>query len=97
MSRRTPDIDDNRTIADMSDVRRARSFTLFGGPDTGQPSSSSRSFERLGSSRDFGEELQSSEERLMLILGTLRAALSIGMVYIVGFGLAIALMLALWT
>ncbi len=48
-------------------------------------------------SGDFSDELQSAEERWMVVLGTLRAALSIGMVYIVGFGIAIAVMVALWT
>ena len=46
---------------------------------------------------DFAEELQSPEERLMVILGVLRGALSIGMVYIVVFGLVIAAMVLLWT
>ena len=48
-------------------------------------------------SHDFSEELQDSEERLMVVLGTLRAALSIGLVYVVGFGIAIALMVHFWT
>jgi hypothetical protein len=33
----------------------------------------------------------------MVVLGALRAALSIGIVYVVVFGLAIALMLWIWT
>lgn len=33
----------------------------------------------------------------MVILGTLKAALSIGMVYVIGLGIAIAIMLWLWT
>ena len=91
MSRRTPDMDrdDLHTIADMSDVRRS---PLFGfGAHDGRPVQGV-----TGSSHDINDELQSSEERLMVILGTLKAALSIGMVYIVGFGLAIALMLLIW-
>ena len=91
MSRRTPDMDDNHTIADMSDVRRARPLSLFGSSEPSEPSTPS------GSTRDISDELQSGEERLMVVLGTLRAALSIGMVYVLGFGLAIALMVALWT
>lgn len=47
--------------------------------------------------RDVREELGDQEEQLMVILGTMRAALSIGMVYVVGFGIAILLMVLLWT
>ena len=91
MSRRTPDMDfdDQHTIADMSDVRHSSLFGFdahYGRPDQASTTSS----------RDINDELQSPEERLMVILGMLKAALSIGMVYIVGFGLAIALMLFLW-
>ena len=49
------------------------------------------------SSRDVREELGSTEEQTMVILGTLKAALSIGMVYVIGLGIAIAIMLWLWT
>ena len=48
-------------------------------------------------SGDFSEELQDNEERLMVILGTLRAALSVGMVNVVVFGIVIALMVYFWT
>ncbi len=51
----------------------------------------------LRGSGDFSDELQSAEERWMVVLGTLRAALSIGMVYLVVFGIVIALMVAFWT
>lgn len=47
--------------------------------------------------RDVADELRDSEERLMVLLGTMKAALSIGMVYVVVFGIAIALMVWLWT
>ena len=89
MDRRTPDTDDNHTIADMSDVRRPH---LFG------PRALDDAPGGVGGvpARDIRDELQGPEERLMVVLGTLKAALSIGLVYIVGFGLAIALMLLLW-
>ena len=93
MSKRTPDMeDDNYTIADMSGVRDVR-----------QPLWASRSTRGAKTmapeppQSDFAEELQSPEERLMVILGVLRGALSIGMVYIVVFGLVIAAMVLLWT
>lgn len=82
MSTRTPDMDDNHTIADMSGVRRGLRDGLLPQPET---------------HGDINEELQDAEERLMVLLGTLRAALSIGAVYVVGFGIAIAIMLWLWT
>ena len=89
MSRRTPDMDDNHTIADMSDVRRSPLSDFRARRDL-----SIR--DAAAPTRDISDELQSSEERLMVILGTLKAALSIGMVYVIGFGLAIALMLLIW-
>ena len=48
------------------------------------------------SARGISEELQSEEERLMVILGTMKAALSLGMVYVVVFGIAIAIMVWAW-
>ena len=79
--------DDGRTIADMGDVRR------------GMPGLLSRRGHdaEVRPSRDFADELQDGEERTMVILGVLKAALSIGAVYVVGFGLAIAFLLWLWT
>ena len=49
------------------------------------------------SSRNVREELGDPEEQAMVILGTLKAALSIGLVYVVGFAIAILVMLWLWT
>ena len=47
--------------------------------------------------RDVADELHDAEERRMVVLGTLKAALALGMVYVVVFGIAIALMVWLWT
>ena len=92
MARKTGSFeDDGRTIADMGDVRRP-SLVL-----PRRDHDSRREPEMPAPSRDFSDELQSSEERLMVILGTMKAALSLGMVYVVVFGLAIALMLWIWT
>jgi hypothetical protein len=91
MSKRTPDTtDDNYTIADMSGVRDLRQPLWL--PRGARGSQAPAPIES-----DFAEELQSSEERLMVILGVLRGALSIGMVYIVVFGLVIAAMILFWT
>jgi hypothetical protein len=45
----------------------------------------------------IANELQDDEERAMVILGTLKAALSVGLVYVVIFGIVIAIMVAAWT
>jgi hypothetical protein len=94
-SQRTHDDDDGRTIADMSDVRTSSPLLPH---DVSTLAQRLRAKDEPGqSTRDFSDELQDSEERLMVILGTLRAALSIGLVYVVAFGIIIALMVALWT
>ncbi len=92
MARKTDTFeDDGRTIADMGDVRRP-SLLL-----PRRDHESRREPEIPEPSRDFSEELQSTEERMMVMLGALKAALSLGIVYVVVFGLAIAFMLWLWT
>ncbi len=90
MARKTDTFeDDGRTIADMGDVRRPSLLIPRRDREREAPVPTP--------SRDFSDELQSSEERVMVILGVLKAALSLGMVYVVLFGLAIAFMLWLWT
>ena len=80
MTNRQDNMDDGRTIADMSGV------------DGFKPSKP-----LFKSSRDVREELGDSEEQRMVILGTLKAGLSLGAVYIIVFGIVIALMVMLWT
>lgn len=48
-------------------------------------------------SRDVREEIGGDEERRMVILGTLKAGLSLGAVYVIIFGIVIALMVFFWT
>ena len=74
----TDELDDGRTIADMSELRGAVK------PE-------------FRSTSDITSELQDDEERAIVILGTLRAALSVGLVYVVIFGIVIAIMVAAWT
>ena len=74
------DLDDGRTIADMSGL---------GGVESPAP--------LKGGSRDVREEIGDPEEQRMVILGTLKAGLSIGAVYVIVFGIVIALMVMLWT
>ena len=47
--------------------------------------------------RDVREEIGGEEERRMVILGTLKAGLSLGAVYVIVFGIVIALMVFFWT
>ena len=49
------------------------------------------------SARDVREEIGGEEERRMVILGTLKAGLSLGAVYVIVFGIVIALMVFFWT
>lgn len=81
--------DDGRTVADMSGVGEGlRVRDLFG----------ARRESRGGGypQRNVSEELGDAEDQMAVILGTLRAALAIGAVYVVVFGLFIALLLAVW-
>ena len=48
-------------------------------------------------SRDVREKLGDPEEQRMVILGTLKAGLSLGAVYVIVFGIVIALMVFFWT
>lgn len=48
-------------------------------------------------SRDVRDEIGSPEERRMVILGALGAGLSLGAVYVIIFGIVIALMVVFWT
>ena len=47
--------------------------------------------------RDVREEIGDAEDRRMVILGTLKAGLSLGAVYVIVFGIVIAIMVAVWT
>ena len=92
MKDRTPDMDDQHTIADMSGVRRSPLGELRShlGSRAGEAPAA-------GAGDRFASELQDDEERLMVVLGTLKAALSVGLVYVIVFGVVIALMLWAWT
>ena len=90
-------MDDNHTIVDMSGVRSQREMLLGRHADSDATRHPSRARGgQPGSKRDFSDELQDGEEHLMVVLGTLKAALGVYLVYVIGFGVVIALMLALW-
>ncbi len=77
------DWDDGRTVADMSEVTRPR---LFSG---GKPKKEEKKAERIM------VEYTPSERR-WAVLGALRAALLIALVYLAGLALVIALLIRLW-
>jgi len=75
------------TVADMSNV---------------ESSPLARLRDELIDSRDLASgdirgELQDAEERRAVILGTLKAALSLGLIYVVVFGAFIALLVWIWS
>lgn len=83
------DDDDGRTIADMSGVERQAMFLprvprrdLLRPPQQERPAEEERPWEETGLSR---------EERRWYILGAMKAAMLIALVFIVGLGLVVAL------
>ena len=97
------ELDDGRTIADMSDVRRTPLLLVYRddvarargkrGQAGAFPDNAPM---QQASSRDISDELETPEERFMLILGALKAGLAIGLVYVIAFGIFIAILLAVW-
>lgn len=90
--------DDTRTIADMTNVGTG----LVDRIDEALPSPTGtreRHVPAWGTqrqARDIRDEIGDPEERLMVILGTLKAALSLWLVYVVVFALLIFLLLSVW-
>ncbi len=94
------DFDDGRTIADMSDVRRSP-LLVPRGEDVARLRNNHTGTHGPTAApqmprRDITEEIGSPEERFMLILGALKAGLAIGLVYVIAFGIFIAILLAIW-
>lgn len=81
--------DRSRDIDDLDDGRTIASMSGVGDFESPVPTDAG--------GRDIREELGSKEEQFMLVLGTLKAGLSLGMVYVVVFGIVIALMVMFWT
>jgi hypothetical protein len=103
--------DDGHTIADMSDVRGHTVLTDRGQQDvlsadpyqmglppdqTGSSSYRETSYEGASATHKVAQELQDPKERLAVILGTLKAALTIWAVFVVAFAIVIALMIGGW-
>ncbi len=98
--------DDGRTIADMSAVESPNLFRIR------RPGSAQNSFSEQGQpKRQTPEEaagtkeerpweqpeLMTPQERRMYVLGALKAALLIGLAFIVGLGLVILFLFRIWT
>ena len=92
--------DDGRTIADMSGIGRPGVFGWPAGGDMpsagGVPGMSEDGASGRGHAAQKYEQPLTKKERLLCALGALKAALLIGLAYIVGLGLVIALLLFLW-
>ena len=104
------DDDDGRVIADMSGIERPRLFvprsrrsTAAGSYGASADSDSSALPQQGAKGQNTKERPWESEpeftpqERRMYMLGALKAALLIALVFIVGLGAAVWLMLLLWT
>lgn len=91
--KRVYDDDDGRTIADMSGVGRPGMVSFRPGTDRGNDPQPQR--EAPGGDSGLGP-FESKRERRMYIMGALRAALLIALVFILGLGLITALMLFIW-
>ncbi|HIT02434.1 MAG TPA: hypothetical protein IAC21_06405 [Candidatus Enterenecus merdae] len=84
------DDDDGRTVADMSGVFPQRMWMPGRPPGPG----TDRGAQKTGRQED-GEEI-TGRERRWYVLGALKAALLIAAVFLVAFGLLIALLIAVW-
>lgn len=101
--------DDGRTVADMSGIGRPGFFGrtadgAHGGASSGgargrtfagDPPRQSGDPGRQSAAQNYEQPL-TKKERLLCALGALKAALLIGLVYIVGLGLVILALIALW-
>ena len=83
--------DDGRTVADMSEVHRRNVFLPRG---THQESPKCEN-EKNESTSNQNPPLNRKETR-SFIMGALSAGLLIALVFIIGLGLAIAIMLLIW-
>lgn len=101
------DDDDGRTIADMSGIdrpgvffprkvgsphSRSREHSPYCGPEDPQEENGRQAARPWEEDSAFGRE-----ERRMYIFGALKAALLIGLAFIVGLGLLMVLLLLIWT
>ena len=90
--------DDGRTVADMSDLAPHRNW--LGGWTDSAPGTSRRELSQPEPPREDRPWEQAPEfdreQRFWAIMGALKAALLIGLAYVVGLGLLVWLMLQFW-
>ena len=84
--------DDGRTVADMSELHRRNLFIPRRSPHQESPK---REVENHEGKANQNPPLNRKETR-SFILGALSAGLLIALVFIIGLGLAIAIMLLIW-
>lgn len=94
MRRENDDADSGRVVADMTGVGR-RNLILPGWPSGKRGELEAVPEETQTSGSVYQEEI-TSEQRRWYILGAMKAALMIGAVYAVGFGIAIFILLLIW-
>lgn len=82
--------DDGRTIADMSDVSRPG---FWGRPKAARPALRQEEPSSADEPWREPEPIMTPEERRWYILGALKAAMLIGLAFIVGIGLVVLLFL----
>ncbi len=80
--------DDGRTVADMSGIPQRRF------PAGQQPGDAANDLKR-GEERPWETQF-TRQERLATVFGAMGAAVLIGLIYLVAFGLVIFLLLRLW-
>lgn len=91
MARREFEEDDGRTIADMSDVAQPSLWGRSPAPERG----ADRSPERKAS--PYPDAPFTPGEKRLFVTAALKAALLIGLAFIVGLGLVIAALLGIWS
>ncbi len=93
--------DDGRTIADMSDLAPHRNWLGGWSDSTGKSSMTRKEFSEpqpKPESRPWEQpETLSGEQRFWAIMGALKAALLLGLAYVVGLGLIAWLLLSIWS
>ncbi len=96
MARKEKFEDDGRTVADMSGIERPRLIIPR------LPGSESRPPREPGPKMDDrpwekDKDALSKDEKRWYVLGALKAALLIGLAFIVGLGVLIAVLLGIWS
>ncbi len=95
MARKEKFEDDGRTVADMSGIERPRLF-IPRLPKSGSRPSQDTQPEMDDRPWEKDKDSLSRDEKRWYVLGALKAALFIGLAFIVGLGVLIAVLLGIW-